>query len=259
MPPTSKVLVERRGSITVLTLNRPEVHNCIDGETAVALGSAVQAFAADAGQRVLVITGAGDASFSSGADLRHTDELWGHELYDEGGPLGFARLDPGKPVIAAVNGYCFAGGMELAAWCDFRVASANADFGVLNRRWGVPFIDGGTQHFAKIVGLGNALYLIETGVRIDAERARAMGFVQEVVPMGEAVSRAVELAERIAAYPQATVRADRASTKASFGMSLPEGLLFERRAAEPTLGDPELAAALERYARGDRPEPPRSR
>ena len=257
MSESAKVLVERHGTVTVMTLNRPEVHNCIDGETAVALGSTVRAFAADPEQRVLVVTGAGDVSFSSGADLRHTDELWGHELYDEGGPLGFARLDPGKPVVAAVNGYCFAGGMELAAWCDFRVAAANAEFGVLNRRWGVPFIDGGTQQFAKIVGLGNALYLIETGVRIRVEQARAMGFVQEAVPTGQALPRAMELAERIAGYPQATVRADRAATKASFGLSLPEGLLFERRGAEPTLLDPEMAAALERYARGDRPAPPR--
>src|SRR5204863_9833614 len=137
-------------------------------------------------------------------------------------------------------GYCVAAGMGLTAWCYFRIASATAEFGVLSRRWGVPFIDRGTQHFARIVGLGNALYLIETGVRIGVEQARAIGFVQEVVPSGQALPRAMELAERIAGYPQATVRADRAATKASFGLSLPDGLLFERRAAEPTLQDPEM-------------------
>ena len=141
-----KLLVERRGPATVLTIDRPEVHNCIDGETAVAIARAVTGFTDDPDARVLIVTGAGTASFSSGADLKHAHELWAHGSFQEAGPLGFARLDPGKPTIAAVNGYCFAGGMELAAWCDFRVAAANAEFGVLNRRWGVPFVDGGTQH-----------------------------------------------------------------------------------------------------------------
>ncbi len=255
--PTPKLLAERRDAVTVLTLNRPEVHNCIDGVTAVALGQAIEAFAGDAAARVLVVTGAGDASFSSGADLRHTDELWSHEMVERGGPLGFARLDPGKPTIAAVNGYCFAGGMELAAWCDVRIAAQHAEFGVLNRRWGIPLIDGGTQQLPRIVGLGNALYLIETGVRIGAEEAKAMGFVQEIVPRGQALPRALELAERIAGYPQATVRSDRRAARGTFGLSLDQGLLAEREAGLVSLGDPEMASALERYARRDRPEPPR--
>jgi enoyl-CoA hydratase/carnithine racemase len=253
----AKLLIERRGSAAVLTLNRPEVHNCIDGETAMAIARAITAFAADPEARVLVFTGAGPASFSSGADLRHTDELWGHEFLETAGPLGFARLDPGKPTIAAVNGYCFAGGMELAAWCDLRIASANAEFGVLNRRWGVPLIDGGTQYLPRIVGLGNALYLIETGVRIDAARALAMGFVQEIVAEGRALDRALEVAERVAGYPQASLRSDRISARAAEGTPLAEGLRFERGLGQETLGDPEMAAMLGRYATGDRPEAPR--
>ena len=138
-----------------------------------------------------------------------------HPHTERAGPMGFAHLDPGKPTIAAVNGYCFAGGMELACWCDFRIASANAEFGALNRRWGVPFIDGGTQRFPRIMGQGNALWMIETGVRIDAQRALAIGLVQEVVPEGQALDRALELADRIAGYPQASIRTDRAATLAT--------------------------------------------
>ena len=252
-----RLLVQRRARLTVLTINRPEVHNCIDAETAVALAGAIAAFADDPDARVLVVTGAGPLSFSSGADLKHTQALWAHESFEEAGPLGFARLDPGKPTIAAVNGYCFAGGMELAAWCDFRIAAVNAEFGVLNRRWGVPLIDGGTQQLTRIVGLGNALYLIESGVRIDARRAVALGFVQEVVPEGQALPRALELAARIAEYPQASLRSDRKATRASVGLPLEEGLLLERQLGAATLEDPEMGAALQRFARGDRPEPPR--
>jgi enoyl-CoA hydratase len=137
--------------------------------------------------------------------------------------MGFARLDPGKPTLAAVNGYCFAGGLELAAWCDIRIAAATAEFGALNRRWGVPFVDGGTQRFPRIVGQGNALWLVETGVRIDACRALAMGLVQEVVEGDDALPRALELARQIAGYPQASLRADRAAILASWGLALAEG------------------------------------
>ncbi|HZD00320.1 MAG TPA: enoyl-CoA hydratase-related protein [Actinomycetes bacterium] len=254
-----RLLVERQGWVRVLTVNRPDAHNCIDAETAVAIAGAIEEFARDPDARVLVVTGAGPLSFSSGADLKHTQALWGHESFEEAGPLGFARLDPGKPTIAAVNGYCFAGGMELAAWCDFRVAAENAEFGILNRRWGVPLIDGGTQRFTRILGLGNALYLIETGVRLDARRAQALGFVQEVVPEGQALPRALELAARIAEYPQASLRSDRQAAAASLGLPLREGLLFERHLGAVTLGDPEMTEALQRFARGERPEPPRPR
>jgi enoyl-CoA hydratase len=251
-----KVLVEGKGPVRVLTLNRPEVHNAIDAETAIGIARGIHDFAEDGEARVLIITGAGVKSFSSGADLKHTGELWDHEFSEEAGPLGFARLDPGKPTIAAVNGYCFAGGMELAAWCDIRIASSNAEFGVLNRRWGVPLIDGGTQQLTRIVGLGDAMYLIETGVRIDAARALALGFVQEVVREGQALNRARLLAERIAGYPQASLRSDRKAIRAALGLPLSEGLLLERHLGSESLDAPEMAEALERYARGDRPAPP---
>jgi len=253
----AKLLSERRGPVTVLTINRPDVHNCVDGETAAALATSIDAFARDPNARVLVVTGAGDKSFCSGADLKHTFTLMSHEWVERAGPMGFARLDAGKPTIGAINGYCFAGGFELAAWCDFRIAGANAEFGALNRRWGVPFTDGGTQRFARIMGQGNALYMIETGMRVDAERALAMGFVQEIVPAGNALARALELAERIAGYPHASIVADRAATLATWGLSLRDGLRFEAETCLPTGADPEMAAGLQRFVSHDRPDAPR--
>jgi enoyl-CoA hydratase len=251
------LLVERRGPITLFTLNRPDAHNRITADIAVGLAEGIDAFAADDSARVLVITGAGDKAFCSGANLKDVGELLTHPHTERAGPIGFAKLDPGKPTIAAVNGYCFAGGMELACWCDFRIASANAEFGALNRRWGVPFIDGGTQRFPRIMGQGNALYMIETGARIDAPRAMAFGLVQEVVPAGAALDRALELAERIAGYPQASLLADRAATLATWGLSLDAGLYMEAGLCRPTAADPEVAVGLRDFVSGNRPEAPR--
>src|SRR5262245_40534321 len=174
---SDKVTTEDRGAVRILRINRPDQRNCVDGETAVGLGRAIEAFAADERARVLVVTGAGDLAFCAGADLKNSATLMGHEFIDKAGPMGFARLDPGKPTIAAVNGFCFAGGFELAAWCDFRIGAANAEFGCLSRRWGVPYTDGGTQRFARIMGTGNALYLLLSGARIDARRPYELGFL----------------------------------------------------------------------------------
>lgn len=254
----SKLLVERREAVTLLTINRPEVHNCVDGETAAAIATAIKEFKAG-DSKVLVVTGAGGRAFCSGADLKSGNTLMSHPFVDEAGPMGFARLDPEKPTIAAVEGYCFAGGMELAAWCDFRIASETAEFGALNRRWGVPFVDGGTQRFARIVGAGNALYLLETGIKLGAAKALQMGLVQEVVAAGEALSRALELAGRITDYPQASLRADRAAAIATWGVDLDEGLLLEASMGRSTVDDPEMAEGLRRFATGDRPAPPTER
>ena len=253
-----KVTTEDAGAVRVLRINRPEVHNCVDGETATGLAEAITAFAADDAMRVLVVTGAGEKSFCSGADLKNADTLLRHAWLDRAGPMGFARLEAGKPTIAAVNGYCFAGGFELAAWCDFRIAGDNAEFGALSRRWGVPYTDGGTQRFARIMGLGNALYLLETGMRIDAAKAYEFGFVQEVVPAGTVLDRALELAQRIAEYPnQAGIRADRAGALATFGLSLRDGLRFEAEHSLATVVDAEMAEGLRKYVAHERPEAPR--
>ena len=255
---TDKVSTEDRGSVRILRIMRAAVHNCVDGETAVGLGRAIEAFAADDVARVLIVAGEGDRAFCSGADLKNAMTLLDHEYVDSAGPMGFARLDPGKPTIAAIEGYCFAGGFELAAWCDFRIAGETAEFGCLSRRWGVPYTDGGTQRFARIMGMGNALYMLQTGARIDAARALQMNFLQEVVPPGGAVARAMELAERIADYPnQDGIRADRAAALATFGMDLDRGLLNEAATVRPMLVSEEMIAGLDAFASGDRTEAPR--
>jgi enoyl-CoA hydratase len=250
-----ELVIEKRGAVTLITLNRPDAHNSITADMAIGLAEGIDAFAADASASVLVITGAGDRSFCSGANLKDVDALLHHAHTERAGPIGFAHLDPGKPTIAAVNGYCFAGGMELACWCDFRIAATNAEFGALNRRWGVPFIDGGTQRFPRIMGQGNALWMIETGVRIDAQRALALGLVQEVVPA--ALDRALELADRIAGYPQASLRTDRAATLATWGLDLAAGLFMESGLGRPTASDPEMIEGLRNFVAGNRPEAPR--
>lgn len=252
-----ELLVEQRGPVTLITLNRTDAHNSVTGAMAVGLAEAIDAFTADASASVLVITGAGESSFCSGANLKDIDALLRHPHTERAGPMGFAHLDPGKPTIAAVNGYCFAGGMELAGWCDFRIASANAEFGALNRRWGVPFVDGGTQRFPRIMGQGNALWMIETGVRIDADRALAIGLVQEVVAEGTALDRALELADRIAGYPQASIRTDRAAALATWGLSLDNGLYLESGLCRPTATEPEMLEGLRNFAAGNRPDAPR--
>lgn len=259
---TDKLQIERRDAVRVLRINRPAVRNCVDGETAEAIGAAIEAFRDDDTARVLVVTGAGDVAFCAGADLKHTASLFTHRYVDRGSPLGFARLDPGKPTIAAIEGYCFAGGFEFAAWCDFRIASETAEFGCLSRRWGVPYVDGGTQRFARIMGLGNALYLMQTGARINARRALELGFVQELATAGGALARALELATAIAGYPNFSgLCTERAAVLATWGMALDDGLALEARTVRGTLLSPEMQAGLARFAAGARdasPTPPRS-
>jgi enoyl-CoA hydratase len=239
-----KTTVDRRGAVVVLTINRPEVHNCVDTETADGLEEAVRAFDASEPDRVLVLTGAGGRSFCSGADLKNLPR--GRDA----GPMGISRLEVTKPTIAAIEGYCYAGGLELACWCDFRIAGESSSFGVLNRRWGVPLVDGGTQRLPRIVGLGNALYLIESGARIDAPTALRMRLVQELVIDGTALERALELATRIAEYPQASLRADRE------GAIRLDGIEAEARRGGATVRDADMAEGLERFRKGDRPAPP---
>jgi len=254
----AKVETERRGGVSIVTINRPEVHNCFDGETADLMTAAVESFAADSEARVMVVTGAGGRAFCSGADLRAPGSLVSRPDTQRTAPMGFAKLDPGKPVIAAIEGYCFAGGFELAAWCDFRIAGDTAEFGCLSRRWGIGYVDGGTQRFPRIMGMGNALYMLETGMRIDARRAFEFGFVQEVVAAGQAQPRTLELAEMIAGYPgQTGLRADRNSAVAAFDQPIADGLQREGVDGIAALSDPSLGEAIAAFAAGARPESPR--
>ncbi len=258
-----KVTTEDRGAVRVVRINRPEQRNCVDGETAAGLAEAITAFGDDPRARVLVVTGAGERAFCAGADLKNGPSLFEHAWLDRAGPMGFARLDPGKPTIAAINGFCFAGGGELAAWCDFRIAAADAEFGCLSRRWGVPYTDGGTQRFPRVMGTGNALYFLMTGARIDARRAWELGFVQEVVAPGAALARALELAQAIAAYPNfAGICADRRALLGGLSLDLDAGLLLEAELVRPACDSAELRAGLARFASGARdpsPRPPSDR
>jgi enoyl-CoA hydratase len=254
--PTDKVTTERRDRTLVVSINRPEVRNCVDGETAQGLFEAVDAFKGDDALDVMILTGAGDEAFCSGADLKATQTLGARPGARESGPMGVSRItDVGKPVIGAIEGYCTAGGLELACWCDWRIASKKAQFGVLNRRWGVPLVDGGTQRLPRIVGLGNALYLIETGVLIDAKAARRMGLVQEIVPKGKALARALEVAAALSTYPQRAMRNDRRAALEGPTLPIDEGLSFEVEAHRDSLTDPLMAEWLAKYARGERPQP----
>jgi len=252
-----KVKTERKGRSFIATINRPDVRNAVDGETAGLLLDAVESFRQDASLDVLILTGAGDLAFCAGADLKNISSLGARPGAQESGPMGISRItDVTKPTIAAINGYCIAGGLELACWCDFRIAARNASFGVLNRRWGVPLVDGGTQRLPRIVGLGNALYLIETGMLIDADDALHIGLVQEIVPQGQALARALELAEAISTYPQTSLRADRQCAYEGLSLPLPEGLRLERQLHRDS-PEPDMAEKLRRYAAGQRPAPPR--
>ena len=226
---------ERTGAAALVTIDRQERRNAVDGETAAALLQAYERFAADDGARAMVLTGAGEQAFCAGADLKSLETL---DPDAPGGPMGFTRLIPVKPAIAAIGGWCVAGGLELALWCDLRIAGESAHFGCLERRWGVPLIDGGTQRLPRVVGLGRALDLIITGRKVDAAEALAMGLVNEVVP--DPVARALELAEAIAAFPQETMLSDREAAHAAQGLPLADGLALEAR-----LGRERITTALE--------------
>ena len=239
------VHVRREGPVTVIRIHRPAVRNAIDAETAAALRRAWLTFARDDEARVGILTGGPDV-FSAGADLNALDGL-APAVEGEHGPLGFTRLLLEKPTIAAVAGYCVAGGLEMACWCDLRVADETAVFGCFERRFGVPLVDGGTQRLPRIVGLGRALELILTGRPVDAHEALSIGLVNQVVPPGQALDRALELARQIAAFPQNCLRHDRLALYEGLGRSLAEGLRLEARHGATVLESGEPAAGARRF------------
>lgn len=205
------VRVERAGSVTTVLINRPEARNAVDGPTAAALADAFRAFEADESASVAVLAGVGPA-FCAGADLKAIGTDRGNRTVADGdGPMGPTRMVLSKPVIAAVSGHAVAGGLELALWCDLRVADRTAVFGVFCRRWGVPLIDGGTVRLPRLIGQSRALDMILTGRPVDADEALSMGLANRVVPAGQARAAAEELAAGLAEFPQACLRSDRAS------------------------------------------------
>jgi enoyl-CoA hydratase len=236
---------ERVGAAAVLTIDRPARRNAIDAAAAEAFRQGLKDFEADEGARVLVLTGAGGEAFCAGADLKAMDLDVDHP----DGPMGPTRLTPAKPAIAAIDGWCLAGGVELALWCDLRIATPQSTFGLFERRWGVPLVDGGTQRLPRVIGMGRALDLILTGRPVKADEALQIGLVNEVVEQGQHLNRALELAEKIASFPQATMLADRQAALESFNQPLSDGLALEHK-----LGREVLHIALEgasRFASGE--------
>jgi enoyl-CoA hydratase len=243
-----EVRYERIGAAAVLTIDRQERRNAVDGPTAERLAEGYAAFEADDEARVLILTGAGGVSFCAGADLKAI-ETFAPRLSDPEGPLGFTRRTPSKPAIAAIGGWCLAGGLELALWCDLRIAAEGSTLGFPERRWGVPLIDGGTQRLPRIVGLGRGLDLILTGRLVGHEEALAMGLLTEVVPVGRHLERALEIAERLAGFPQQTMLADRRAAIEGLGMPLADGLALEAQAGPAVFADAQAGAA--RFAGGE--------
>jgi enoyl-CoA hydratase len=230
-----KVGYERSGAASVLTIDRPERRNAVDAETADGLLDGFRRFESDDEARVLILTGAGPEAFCAGADLKAIAEVGADTLPEHieavserpEGPMGFTRLVASKPTIAAISGWCLAGGLELALWCDLRIATDTARLGYPERRWGVPLIDGGTQRLPRIVGQGRALELILTGRIIDAAEARDWGLVNEVVAAGSHLDRALELAQGLASFPQETMLSDRRAALEALGVPLERGLEIE--------------------------------
>jgi enoyl-CoA hydratase len=245
---TDEVRYERVGSAAVLTIDRQHRRNAVDGPTAERLLEGVEAFEADDEARVLVLTGAGGVSFCAGADLKAL-ETYAGRLNLPDGPMGFTRRTPTKPTIAAIGGWCLAGGLELALWCDLRVAAEGSRLGFPERRWGVPLVDGGTQRLPRIVGMARALELILTGRLVGADEALAMGLLTEVVPAGEHLARALEMAEGLSGFPQETMLADRRAALEGFGLPLADGLALEAQAGPAVFADALAGAA--RFAGGE--------
>jgi enoyl-CoA hydratase len=224
----------------------------VDGETADLFREALRSFEEEDDARVLVLTGAGGVAFCAGADLKSLETL---DPNHPDGPMGPTRLTPAKPAIAAIEGWCLAGGVELALWCDVRIATEGSTFGQFERRWGVPLADGGTQRLPRTVGMGRALELILTGRPIEAEEALRIGLVNEVVPPGQHLERALELAEQIADFPQETMLSDRRAALEGFGLPLADGIELERKLAAEVLevaarGAARFAAGEGRHGRG---------
>ena len=242
------VRVERDGPVTTVIIDRPECRNAVDPATAAALREAFEAFEAEQSARVAVLTGAG-GHFCAGFDLKAVGTAAAKHDPEGEGPMGPTRRRLAKPVIAAVEGYAVAGGLELALWCDLRIASASAVFGVFCRRWGVPLIDGGTVRLPRTVGQGRALDMILTGRPVGAEEAFAFGLSNRVVPEGQARAESERLAAEVARFPQMCLLTDRASALGQWDLPLDAALRAEARAGEAPLAAEALGGAA-RFAGG---------
>jgi enoyl-CoA hydratase len=247
---TTNVRFEVEDRIAIVTITRPEVRNAVNRETAEALAAAFRRFDSDDLLRVAILTGAGGC-FCAGADLNAAARGEGNRVAAEGdGPLGCTRMLLGKPVIAAVEGFAVAGGLELALWCDLRVAARDAIFGVYCRRFGVPLIDGGTVRLPRLIGMSHALDLILTGRGVAGDEALRIGLANRLVETGKALDGARELARQLAAFPQLCLRSDRRSAHEAWTMPLAEALTNEFRHGLATIQSGETRAGAERFKAG---------
>jgi enoyl-CoA hydratase len=244
------VRYETDGPLAVVTIDRPEVRNAVDAPTAAALAAAFRRFDADPDRSVAVLTGAGGC-FCAGADLKAFGSPRVNRVAEGGdGPMGPSRMLLSKPVIAAVEGFAVAGGLELAAWCDLRVAARDAVFGVFCRRWGVPLIDGGTIRLARLLGHSFALDLILTGRGVSGEEAQRMGLANRLVEPGAALAHAIALAHQLAAFPQRCLRSDRLSSYRQWDLGLEPALELETRMGLEVIRSGETQAGASRFAGG---------
>jgi enoyl-CoA hydratase len=250
-PMNATVSTRADGRVTAVTIERPERRNAVDPATARALFAAFKRFDADPNADVAVLTGAGGA-FCAGADLQALAEAELEPIAPDGefGPMGPTRLRLGKPVIAAIEGPAVAGGMELALWCDLRIASRSAVFGVFNRRFGVPLVDLGTIRLPRMIGHGRALELILSGRAVGAEEALRIGLVNELTADGEALARATALARTLSGFPQHAMRNDRLSAIQQWDLDRPAAIANEVALGLQTLASGETAAGLERFKSG---------
>jgi enoyl-CoA hydratase len=250
--PKSPVRFETRGAIALVTLDRfEEARNAVNRETAAALAATLRRFDEDESLSVAVLSGAGGV-FCAGADLKEVaDPTKRHRLEDHGdGPMGFSRLALSKPIIAAVEGYAVAGGLELSLFCDLRVAAKDAVFGVFCRRWGVPLMDGGTVRLPRLIGHSHALDMILTGRPVSGEEALRMGLANRLVEKGEALAAAIQLAEEIAAFPQRCVRSDRMASYEQWSMTTAEALRNEFYRGKQVIDSGETAGGAARFVGG---------
>jgi enoyl-CoA hydratase len=258
-----EIIYKKKGEITLIMFNRPEVHNCIGPRTHKELVKAWDAFRVDESAKVAIITGTGDKAFSSGGDIKAghelvpktPSELAAHNRGERPGYLGPSRwTDIYKPIIAAVNGVAYAGGLEWACFADIRIAEEHATFGVTCRRWNIGLADGGTQRLPRIIGFGRAMELIITGRVIDAKEAERIGLVNEIVEKGQSLKKALELAEYICTLPQPAIHTDKEAAVRGFGLPLQEGLRIEAECFNRLLNSPEIVDGAKRFIERDHPD-----
>ena len=251
------VLVDRQDAVTIVKINRPQVRNAVDAPTAQLLYDTFREFDTDESAHVAVLTGV-EGTFCAGADLKAVAEGRGNrmnqddaaDIVDSLGPMGPSRMRLSKPVIAAVEGYAVAGGLELAVWCDLRVMASDAAFGVFCRRWGVPLVDGGTVRLPRLIGQSNAMDLILTGREVGADEATRMGLANRVVEPGAALDAAVDLARQLAALPQNCMRSDRISALDQWSLDPGEALAHEMDLGMATVRTGETVAGAARFRDG---------